>query len=74
MLPHQDVDVLLGEVDRALRCEVDELSVLRPVVLGVGIPVHCKLLDLEHGEALLLLNLIVDVQKCTYISIVGHRV
>lgn len=74
MFSHQNVDVLLREVYGALRCEIDELSVLGPVVLGVRVPIHGELLNFEHREALLLLDLVVYVQEGADVPVVSHRV
>ena len=74
MLSDQDVRVPLAEVDGVLSGQIDELFVLAPVILGIGVPIHGKLAHIQHGEGLLLLDLVVDVEEGPLESVVRHGV
>lgn len=63
VLSAQVVDVVPRELYRLLAVKVEELAILRPVLVDVRVPIQSELLDLEHLERPLLSLLVIDVDE-----------
>ena len=67
-------NILLAEVNCLQAIKIHKFPILRPILVCIGIPVECQLLDLQHGKGSLLALFVVDVEEYSFESIVCRRV
>lgn len=72
IVAHKIISIPLWETNSTLCCQIIKFRVLWPVLLSVWVPIHSKFLYLKHWKWLLLLDFIIDVQKSSLKTIVGH--